>query len=160
MRRRNPAHNHSLDTCGCLKNLVFSYQALLEADAKLARVTRSRILAVAVDRRPDSRTFCRSLTCTFLPRGWDYVLSSRRERFRAPDVTGRGRADLSDVGPRSAGPRAWVRWNDPALGIRWKVPPSCVPVRDAALPEPNEIVPAFQPWRCCVPPSQSHFCPN
>lgn len=121
------------------------YQAAPEADAKLIRVTQGSIFAVAADLRPDSRSFGRGLTCT--------LSGAAAAMLYVPAGCGFGFQTLEDetelsyqmsVAYRPALARG-IRWNDPALGIRWPLRPTSISSRDAALPQLHDIVAALQP---------------
>lgn len=111
------------------------YQAPPRAEAKLVRCTRGAIYDVAVDLRPDSATFRRSVgveltpadgRALYVPRGFAHgflTLADESEvqyqmsEFYAPEL-GRG-----------------VRWSDPWLGIRWPASPRVMATRDRDCPD-------------------------
>ena len=112
--------NESLSRYGVLRGLHFQKGAA--AQSKLVRVVRGRVLDVAVDIRRGSPTFGKHVSCElsgenhrqfFIPRGFAHgfaVLSEEAlfqykcDNFYSP----------SDEGA--------IAWNDPALGIDWKIP--------------------------------------
>ena len=111
------------------------YQADPHGEAKLVRVTRGRVFAVAVDLRPDSPAFARwhaleldaeSRGMLFMPEGVAngyLTLCDDVELFYQMSVPYR---------PEAAG---GVRWDDPALGIRWPVADPQVSERDLSFPD-------------------------
>lgn len=128
--------SHS-DRKGTLRGI--HYQAEPEPDAKLVRVTRGSIFAVAVDLRPDQPGFGRYFsgvfsetegTMLYVPAGCGLgyqTMAGGTDLFYQMSV--RYRPELA----------RGVRWDDPALGIRWPLPPVCMSARDANLPRLHEI---------------------
>jgi dTDP-4-dehydrorhamnose 3,5-epimerase len=124
--------SHS-DRKGTLRGI--HYQAPPEPDAKLIRVTQGSIFGVALDLRPDSRTFGRSVTCTlsyaggtmlYVPAGCGFGFQTMEDDTELSyQMSVCYRPDLA----------RGVRWNDPTLGIRWP--------RDAAFPELRDISPVL-----------------
>lgn len=112
--------NESKSRYGVLRGLHF--QLGRQAQSKLVRVVSGRVLDVAVDIRRGSPTFGRHLAVElsgenrrqlFIPRGFAHgfsVLSEEAlfqykcDNLYAPDAEGA------------------IAWNDPALGIDWKIP--------------------------------------
>ena len=112
--------NESKSCYGVVRGLHFQKGA--DAQAKLVRCARGRILDVAVDIRPGSPTFGKWISVElsednhkmlFLPRGMAHgfsVLSSEAVfQYKCDNYY----APLSEAG---------ISWNDPGLGIDWKVP--------------------------------------
>lgn len=107
------------------------YEAAPHEEAKLVRVVRGRIFDVAVDLRPASPTYCRWIGT---------VLSADNGRAL---LIGRGMAhgfitleDDADVLYQidrifEPGHGRGARWNDPAFGIQWPMPPTVISPRDA-----------------------------
>jgi dTDP-4-dehydrorhamnose 3,5-epimerase len=115
------------------------YQAHPEPDAKLVRVTRGSIFAVAVDLRPDRRSFGDYFS--------DVLSQTDGMMLYVPAGCGLGYQTLADgaelfyqmsVCYRPELARG-IRWNDPALGIHWPLPPACISDRDARLPGLRDI---------------------
>jgi dTDP-4-dehydrorhamnose 3,5-epimerase len=118
---------------GTVRGLHF--QAPPHAQAKLVRVVRGRIFDVVVDLRQDSPTYRRwesfELDAAgrwqlFVPRGFahgymtledDTEVAYKVDDFYAPDF---------EMG---------IRWDDPALGIRWPQLPAIVSLKDTLLPQ-------------------------
>lgn len=123
---RNP-HRHTLRG--------LHYQPAPHGETKLVRVTRGRIFDVAVDLRPDSRTF----------RGWTAAELSAENLMGLfiPEGVAHGFLTLepdTDVVYQIApafrpGHEAGVRWNDPAFAIAWPATPALISPRDAGYPD-------------------------
>lgn len=145
--------DRGLNTCWVQCNLSRSerrgtlrgihYQAFPEPDIKLIRVARGKIFAVVVDMRTGCRNFgqhvCRTLS--------ESSSDSSGEMLYVPAGCGFGFQTLADatelsyqmsVRYRPALARG-IRWDDPALGIRWPLPPTCMSERDANLPRLNHV---------------------
>lgn len=126
--------NQSTSAKGVLRGL--HYQAAPHAQAKLVRVARGSAFDAVVDLRRGSPTFGRAFTQT---------LSAENGRMLyVPEGFAHGFLSLEDgteflykvTALYSPGHERGVRWDDPALGIRWPRldrPPSVSP-KDAALP--------------------------
>jgi dTDP-4-dehydrorhamnose 3,5-epimerase len=125
--------NHSCSKAGVLRGL--HYQLPPHAQGKLVRVVRGAAYDVAVDIRRASPTFGRWV-------GADLSEANRRQMW-IPEGYAHGFLALedgtefvyktTDVYARDC-ERA-VRWDDPAIGIAWPLPPGLVPTlapKDAA----------------------------
>ena len=120
--------NHSRSSLGVLRGLHF--QAPPHAQGKLVRVTQGSVFDVAVDIRPGSATFGRSV-------GVELSGENHRQLWLPPGmahgflVTSPSADFLYKTtnfyAPQSEG---CVLWSDPALGIQW--PDVGVPVQLAA----------------------------
>ena len=110
------------------------YQAHPFGESKLVRCTRGSIYDVAVDLRPDSGAYCH----------WYGVeLSADNCRMLyVPDGVAHGFQTLEDASevfyqiskpyvPQAA---RGVRWDDPAIGIRWPEAPQVISERDRNYP--------------------------
>jgi dTDP-4-dehydrorhamnose 3,5-epimerase len=106
------------------------YQRVPDAEAKLVRCTAGAIYDVIVDLRRESPTF----------RQWIAVelTAENRRMLYVPEGIAHGFETLTDDAevfyqisqfyrPESA---AGVRWDDPAFGIRWPLPPAVISPRD------------------------------
>lgn len=110
------------------------YQAEPYPDPKLVRCTRGSIFDVAVDIRPDSPTFCRWFGTS--------LSADRRNALHIPAGCAHGFITLEDdtevfyvMGEQYHAKLArGIRWDDPAIGIRWPIDPVVVSARDAAHP--------------------------
>lgn len=107
-----------------------------DAQAKLVRAERGRILDVAVDARPGSRTFGRYVAVElsdenrrqlFVPRGFLHGYSVLSDEALVAYKCDNYYAPASEAG---------VRFDDPAIGIDWGVPENgrVVSEKDLALP--------------------------
>lgn len=113
---------------GTLRGL--HYQRAPRGQAKLIRVTRGAIFDVAVDMREGSATFGRHIAVELSERNW-------RQLF-IPDGFLHGFCTLTDnveviykvSDYYSMDHDAGVRWNDPALGIKWPFPAPEITVSD------------------------------
>lgn len=116
--------NESFSTRGVLRGLHF--QKGEWSQAKLVRVSRGRVLDVAVDLRGGSLTFGRHVAVEltadggeqlFIPRGFAHgfvVLSDVAQfQYKVDNV----------YAPQS---EATLRFDDPALGIDWRVDPAAL----------------------------------
>src|SRR4051812_19982070 len=112
------------------------YQIPPRAIGKLVRCSRGRIFDVAVDLRKSSPTYGKSASIELDDTG--------NRMFWVPEGFAHGFCALSDwadvtykvTGYWSAAVDRGVRWNDPALAIRWPLPhgEAIVTVKDAELP--------------------------
>jgi dTDP-4-dehydrorhamnose 3,5-epimerase len=108
------------------------YQVEPKAEIKLVRCTRGAIFDVIVDLRPDSMTYRRWF-------GAELSAANHRALY-IPGGFAHGFQTLEDdaevfyqmsefYSPEHA---RGVRWNDPAMAIRWPLPVSAISERDAA----------------------------
>lgn len=112
--------NESVSSYGVVRGLHFQKGSF--AQAKLVRVTRGRVLDVAVDIRPGSPTFGQHISVelsaeegnqVFIPRGMAHGFA-----VLTPDAQFQYKVD-NIYAPESEGS---VRFDDPELGIDWRVP--------------------------------------
>ena len=121
---------------GTLRGMHFQNKPF--AQAKLVRCTNGAIYDVAIDLRPDSRTY----------KKWDAIeLTARNRRmFYIPEGCAHGFQTLEDetevlyqistvYSPDNAG---GVRWNDPAFGIEWPEDERTIIGRDRDYPDFRE----------------------
>ena len=135
--------NESMSKYGVLRGLHFQRGA--HAQSKLVRVVRGRVLDVAVDIRRGSPTFGRHVSV---------ALSGDNNRlFFVPRGFARGFSVLSDeavfqykcdnlYAPESEGA---IAWDDPALGIDWRLAPGDVVLspKDSGHPRLAEAAELF-----------------
>ena len=111
------------------------YQVAPFAETKLVRCTRGSIFDVALDLRPDSRTY-KDWTAAVLTAGNHHMLS-------IPEGCAHGFLTLEDdcevfyqmsefYHPETA---RGVRWDDPAFGIAWPGKAEVISARDASYPD-------------------------
>ena len=111
------------------------YQAVPHAEAKLVRVTRGAIWDVAVDLRPDSPVH-RKWTAAELS-------AENRRMLYIPEGCAHGFQTLTDDAeitylistPYVPDSARGARWDDPAFGIRWPLPPTVIGERDRSYPD-------------------------
>lgn len=112
--------NESRSSYGVVRGLHF--QKPPYAQAKLVRVVKGKVLDVAVDLRKGSPTFGKHVAMElsednhrqmFIPRGFAHGFS-----VLSDDVIFQYKCDAY-YAPQSEGA---VAWNDPDLGIDWKIP--------------------------------------
>lgn len=112
--------NESKSCCGVVRGLHF--QKGEHAQSKLVRVVKGKVLDVAVDLRPGSKTFGKHVSAElsednhrqfFIPRGFAHGFS-----VLSDEVIFQYKCD-NFYCPESEGA---IAWDDPALGIDWKVP--------------------------------------
>ncbi len=130
-----PVNQCSVSFNGCRGTLRgLHFQAEPHAEEKLVRCTAGAIFDVIVDVRPGSPTF----------RQW-FAVELSAENHRAlyiPRGFAHGFVSLADgsevlymiSAPFVADAARGIRWNDPALGIRWPLAPAVISARDAAYP--------------------------
>ena len=112
--------NESSSVFGALRGLHFQKPPF--AQSKLVRVVRGRVLDIAVDLRVGSPTYGQHVACE--------LSEENKRQFFIPQGFAHGFVTLSDeavfqykcdnyYAPQSEGS---LLWNDPALGIDWKIP--------------------------------------
>ncbi|WP_460220428.1 dTDP-4-dehydrorhamnose 3,5-epimerase [Psychroserpens sp. MEBiC05023] len=132
--------NESYSTKGVLRGL--HYQTGLHAQAKLVRVIKGEVLDIAVDIRRDSKTFGEYVSV---------VLSEEnKKQLFIPRGFAHGFIVLSDIAIFSykcdnfynKESEAGIIYNDPTLGIDWKLEQ-----REYIVSEKDKILPKFQEAR-------------
>jgi len=111
------------------------YQRAPYEEAKLVRCTMGRIHDVVLDVRPKSPSFGRhlALELSAMNRLAVYVPPGYAHGFQVLEDGSEVFYQISEFyAPTHA---AGVRWDDPALGIRWPVSPATLSDRDRALPD-------------------------
>lgn len=103
--------------------------------AKTVRVTRGAVYDVAIDLRPESPTF----------RQWTGVelTADNRRSIYVPEGCAHGYVSLADdtevlyfvSTPYAPAHQGGVRWDDPAFGIVWPIPPVVINERDRTYPD-------------------------
>lgn len=137
-RTRFVQDNESKSSYGVLRGLHFQKGAF--AQSKLVRVISGRVLDVAVDIRRGSPTFGRHVAVElsgenhrqlFIPRGFAHGFS-----VLSPEVVFQYKCD-NFYAPHSEGA---IAWDDPELGIDWKIPAEKVILspKDSAHPTLKE----------------------
>jgi dTDP-4-dehydrorhamnose 3,5-epimerase len=104
------------------------------AEAKLVACTAGRVFDVVADLRPESPSFLHwagvelsadAHNQVYVPRGCAHGYITLEDSSEV-------RYLVSDVYAQDA--EAGVRWDDPALGVRWPITPTVVSERDQAFP--------------------------
>ena len=111
------------------------YQAAPYAEAKLVRCTRGAIYDVAIDLRPDSRTFRKwtALILTAEKRNMLYVPEGCAHGFLTLEDECEVSYQMSQIYNADAG--RGVRWNDPAFEIVWPDKVKVISERDRTYPD-------------------------
>lgn len=111
------------------------YQVQPHAEAKLIRCTRGAIYDVIVDLRVDSPTYRQWI-------GVELTADDHRMLF-VPENFAHGFLTLSDGVEvtyqvsefYTPGAERGIRWNDPAIGIKWPMEPTVVSRKDMSWPD-------------------------
>lgn len=129
--------NQSFTYKGCIRGLHL--QLPPAAQAKLVSVISGSILDVVVDLRKGSATFGQHYTCAMDGR--------HHKMLYVPPGFAHGFAALEDTiffykcsdfySPEN---ETGIRWNDPALGIKWPLENPVVSAKDNGLPSFDEFV--------------------
>jgi dTDP-4-dehydrorhamnose 3,5-epimerase len=128
--------NHSLSaTVGTLRGLHF--QSAPFAQDKLVRVTKGRILDVAVDIRASSPTFGRHVAVELSAENWKQLLVP--VGFAHGFVTLEPDTEVLYKVTALYGPQNdhGLAFNDPALGIDWRLPPEALTLSDKDRKHPH-----------------------
>ncbi len=138
-----PQDNEAMSKYGVLRGLHFQRGA--HAQSKLVRVVRGRVLDVAVDIRRGSPTFGRHVSVE--------LSGDNKRQFFVPRGFAHGFSVLSDeavfqykcdnlYAPESEGA---IAWDDPALGIDWRLAPGDVVLspKDSGHPRLAEAAELF-----------------
>lgn len=114
------------------------YQAEPHGQTKVVRCTKGAIYDAIIDLRPDSPTFKSwegfelsedNRRMLYIPRGFAHGFQSVRD---STEIL----YQMSQPFNASAG--RGVRWNDPAFGIAWPMPPTVISPRDRDYPDFKE----------------------
>jgi dTDP-4-dehydrorhamnose 3,5-epimerase len=114
--------------CGTLRGM--HYQAEPHPEAKFVQCIRGAIYDVALDLRPTSPTYRKWFAAE--------LTADNRRLLYVPEGCAHGFQTLSDDSdvlyfistPFHADLSCGVRWDDPAFGIRWRLPVSVISLRD------------------------------
>lgn len=128
--------NHSRSVEGTLRGLHFQTEP---GQAKLVRCARGRVLDVAVDLRRGSPTYGQ----------WEaHELDDERHRqLFIPAGFGHGFAVLSEIAdvtyllssPYDPATEAGIAWDDPEVGVEWRLSEPLLSERDKAAPRLAEV---------------------
>ena len=129
-----PQTNHSRSRkAGTIRGL--HWQAGDAAEVKLIRATRGAVFDVMVDLRPDSPTFGRwegvridapEGAMVYVPRGCAHGFQTLEPETEVSYPVSHPYRPQAERG---------LRWDDPAIGIRWPLPVAVVSEKDAAWPD-------------------------
>ncbi len=135
-------HNHSRSSRGTLRGIHFQ---TAPGQAKLVRCARGEILDVAVDLRRGSPTYGR----------WEAHLldDDRHRQLFVPVGFGHGFVVLSEVADvcyqvsslYDPATEAGIAWDDPDVGVDWRVADPLLSERDKQAPRLAEIADSL-PW--------------
>ncbi len=135
-------HNHSRSSRGTLRGIHFQTSP---GQAKLVRAARGEVLDVAVDLRRDSPTYGQ----------WEaHVLDDVEHRqLYVPVGFGHGFAVLSEIADvcyqvsslYDPATEAGIAWDDPGVGVDWRVAEPLLSERDKNAPRLAEIADTL-PW--------------
>jgi dTDP-4-dehydrorhamnose 3,5-epimerase len=130
----NLSFNHK---AGTLRGMHF--QVPPAAETKLVRCTRGAVYDVIVDLRPDSPTYLRHVGVE--------LSEHNHKALYVPELFAHGYQTLTDgaevayqVGEMyTPGYERGIRYNDPALGIRWPLPVAVISAKDANWPAVERV---------------------
>lgn len=123
--------NHSRSQKGVVRGLHFQSP---NAQVKLVRVARGRVLDVALDLRKDSETFGQSFSVELSEENkkWLYVPTGFAHGFSVLEDNTDFLYKCSTLySPKDEG---GILWNDPALAINWGVKDPIISEKDKKLP--------------------------
>lgn len=130
--------NHSKSKKGVLRGLHFQIEPF--AQSKLVRCIRGEIFDVAVDIRPDSKTF----------KKWHGIVLSEENKkmLYIPKGFAHGFVVLSDIAEveykvdnfYSREHDRGIIWNDPEIGIKWPIENPILSEKDSKLPTLAEFL--------------------
>lgn len=137
--------NHSYSAAkGVLRGL--HYQKPPHAQDKLVRCTRGRVWDVAVDIRKGSPTFGQYVGAELSAENWVQILVPKG--FAHGFVTLEENCEIQYKVTDYYVPEsdANIRWDDPVLGVDWKIDPSSVTLseKDAAAPLLSDVDLVFE----------------
>lgn len=129
-------HNHSRSSRGTLRGIHFQ---TTPGQAKLVRCPRGRVFDVAVDLRRGSPTYGQW-------EGYELDDEAHRQLF-VPVGFGHGFAVLSDVADVAylvsstydPATEAGIAWDDPDVGVEWRVEDPLLSERDKQAPHLSEV---------------------
>lgn len=136
--------NHSLSKArGVLRGLHF--QAPPFAQVKLVRVTRGSVFDVAVDIRRSSSTFGCWVSSVISAESWNQVLVPAGFAHGFLTLQPDTEVQYKVTAPYSAAHDRVIRWDDPALCIKWPLAAGDITLssRDAAAPSLSDVETGF-----------------
>lgn len=136
--------NHSLSReVGVLRGLHF--QRPPNAQGKLVRVVRGRILDVAVDIRQGSASYGQHVACELSAEAWNQLWVPRGFAHGFLTLEADTEVLYKVDAEYDAATDAGIAWDDPALGIDWPLPPGgpVLSDKDRKAPKLAGIAPPF-----------------
>ena len=129
--------NHSRSTKGILRGLHF--QTAPKQQAKLVRCVQGKIFDVAVDIRPDSKNFKKWFGAE--------LSEENKKMLYIPENFAHGFVVISEQAEvlykasneYSFEHDAGIKWDDPEIGIDWKIKNPIISEKDANMPFLSEI---------------------
>lgn len=115
------------------------YQREPDAETKLVRCYRGAVYDVIVDLRPASPTYLGwfgaeltedNRTAMYVPRNFAHAYLT---------LTDKTEVSYQVSTPYVPGAERGLRWDDPAIGVRWPIPPVVVSEKDAGWPLLSEL---------------------
>jgi len=128
--------NHSLSAeVGTIRGL--HYQCPPFAQDKLVRVTRGRIIDVAVDLRRGSATYGRHVSAIVSAEEWNQILVPKGFAHGFCTLEPNTEVLYKVTAPYSPAHDRGIIWNDPDLAIDWMVPPDGAVLSDRDRKHPR-----------------------
>ncbi|HSA07172.1 MAG TPA: dTDP-4-dehydrorhamnose 3,5-epimerase [Candidatus Gastranaerophilales bacterium] len=130
--------NHSVSSKNVLRGLHF--QKAPKQQAKLVRCVRGKIFDVAVDIRPESKNFKKWIgfelseenkKMLYIPAGFAHGFAVLSEEAEVLYKASNEYSPEHDAG---------IRWNDPEIGVDWKVKNPLISGKDEKLPFLKELI--------------------
>ncbi len=118
---------------GTLRGL--HYQAPPHAEVKLVRCTSGVLFDVAVDLRPDSRTFRRWVGVELTPENGRALYIPAGCAHGCQTLADRTEVLYHISAPHHPASARGARWDDPAFGIEWPLPVAVIAARDRDYPD-------------------------
>lgn len=137
--------NHSLSAVkGTLRGIHF--QRGEKAQAKLVRCVKGAVLDAAVDLRPSSLTYKRWVAVE--------LSGSNKRQLLIPRGFGHGFVTLTDDveflykadNPYAPEADGGIRWDDPEIGIDWRITEPILSEKDSRSPLLKDAVTGFEEW--------------
>jgi dTDP-4-dehydrorhamnose 3,5-epimerase len=134
VEQANISFNHK---AGTLRG--FHYQLEPNAETKFIRCYRGAIYDVIVDLRPESPTYLKwfgaeltedNRTAMYVPRNFAHAYLT---------LTDKAEVMYQVSTAYTPGAERGLRWDDPAIGVDWPIPPMIISEKDAAWPLLSEV---------------------
>jgi dTDP-4-dehydrorhamnose 3,5-epimerase len=134
VEQANISFNHK---AGTLRG--FHYQLEPNAETKFIRCYRGAIWDVIVDLRPESPTYLKwfgaeltedNRTAMYVPRNFAHAYIT---------LTDKAEVMYQVSTAYTPGAERGLRWDDPAIGVEWPIPPAVISDKDAGWPLLSEV---------------------